>query len=128
MGPAAAAIAFAAGDVVLVLDELSWWCRPSATPEPLALVATMGRHRSVSFLGGAQRPALVSRLVTSQADLAVFFKLTEPLDLDYARERLGDAARQLPGLAVGHALAAGEMSALRILGARARQKGVKTPS
>lgn len=125
MGPAAAAVAFAAGDVVLVLDELSFWCRPSATPEPLALVATMGRHRGVSFLGGAQRPALVSRLITSQRDVAVFFKLTEPLDLDYAREQLGDAARRLPALEVGHAIAAGDMNVLAILGASPRQKWIE---
>jgi DNA helicase HerA-like ATPase len=126
MGPAAAAVAFATGDVVLVLDELSFWCRPGITPEPLALVATMGRHRGVSLLGGAQRPALVSRLVTSQRDVAVFFRLTEPIDLDYAREQLGDAARRIPQLAVGQGLAAGDMSVLEILGAPTQVKSIET--
>lgn len=127
MGPIAASIAFAAGDVVLLLDELGWWCRPSATPEPLAQVATMGRHQRVSLLGGAQRPALVSRLVTSQRDVSVFFRLTEPLDLDYAREQLGEAAERLPTLGVGQGLAAGDMEVLQLLGASPRQNRIEIP-
>jgi hypothetical protein len=118
MGPAAAAIAFAARDLVLVLDELALWCTPSSTPEPLKLVATMGRHRGVSILAGAQRPALVSRHVTAQRDLVVYFRLEEPIDLDYAKRRLGVAAEGLAHLRVGHAIAAGDPACLEILGVR----------
>lgn len=128
MGPAAAAIAFAARDVVLVLDELALWCTPNSTPEPLKLVATMGRHRGVSLLAGAQRPALVSRHVTAQRDLMIFFRLEEPLDLDYAKRRLGAAAAELQTLRVGHAIAAGDPACLAILGVRRLPRNIRETS
>lgn len=116
LGPGAAAIAFAAGDVVLVLDELSLFCKAGYVPRPIGLVMTVGRHRSVSLLAGTQRPALVSRTVTAMADYTAFFHLEDPRDIQWASNQLGlERARSLLRLKVGQHVGAGDQKAIAFL-------------
>lgn len=116
LGGIAAWLAWAASDCVLVLDELADYCSPDYTPANIKLLASKGRHRRVSLLGTSRRPAEISRHVSAMADLVFAFHTEEQRDLDYLRSRFGARVAELPRLAIGHCLAAGDPAALALLG------------
>lgn len=125
LGPRAAAIGYAAKCCAVVLDELSLWCSPKYLPPNLELLAGTSRHRGVSFLATARRPAEVHRLITSVSDLTIAFQTVEPLDLVYLKERFGSAVSRLPHLPPRRALAVGDVGCLRILGAGGLPRNVE---
>lgn len=54
-------LAFAAGDLVFVAEELSDVTRPSWAPAAWRRINTQGRHAGLHVLGAAQRPALIDK-------------------------------------------------------------------
>lgn len=117
VGLQAAAIALAAGNCALVLDELENYCSPDYCPPVLLALAKVGRHRRVSYLGTSVRPADVSRDVTSSASVVFAFRMAEPRDLDYLSSRFGKETRALATLPPRHCLVSGYLPALRLLSA-----------
>jgi len=82
--------------VLLVVEESSWLCTPSNLPLELRRLVRMGRHREISQLYVAQRPAMVHRDVTSQSDWIVSFQQHEARDLKFLEESLlGERAEQV---------------------------------
>lgn len=54
-------LAFAAGDLVFLAEELSDVTKPSWAPPAWRQCMTQGRHRHLHVIGAAQRPALVDK-------------------------------------------------------------------
>lgn len=69
--------------VMLVVEEASWLCSPGRLPLELRELVRFGRHQEISQLYVAQRPAMVHRDVTSQADVIVSFQQHGERDIAY---------------------------------------------
>jgi len=83
-------------NVLLVVEESSWLCTPSNLPQELRRLVRMGRHREISQLYVAQRPAMVHRDVTSQSDWIVSFQQHEARDIHFLEESLlGEQAEKV---------------------------------
>lgn len=91
----------AVGDLTLCVDELGLFI-PSVGPSlPPAITSAMisGRHEGLSFLGTAQRPALVHVTARANAERIRWYRVTERNDLDAARNYMPLAvANSLPTL------------------------------
>lgn len=120
---------------LLVIEEASWLCSPSQLPRELSKFVRMGRHREISQLYVAQRPAMVHRDVTSQSDFIVSFQQHEARDIKFLEaSTLGAQAehvRTLPRFAIVAAAANGEESTFpkavrRRLAKSPKQKAVDT--
>lgn len=113
---------------LLVLEEASWLCSPSQLPRELSKFVRMGRHREISQLYVAQRPAMVHRDVTSQSDVIVSFQQHEARDIKFLEaSTLGAQAehvRTLPRFAIVAAAANGEESTFP---AAVRRRLAKSP-
>lgn len=68
---------------LLVVEEASWICSPGRLPLELREIVRFGRHQEISQLYVAQRPAMVHRDVTSQADVIVSFQQHGERDIAY---------------------------------------------
>lgn len=55
------ALAFAAGNLLFLAEELSDVTKPSYAPAAWKKVITQGRHQGLHVIGAAQRPALVDK-------------------------------------------------------------------
>lgn len=55
------ALAFSAGNLVFLAEELSDVTKPSYAPPAWKKVITQGRHQGLHVIGAAQRPALVDK-------------------------------------------------------------------
>lgn len=54
-------IAFAAGNLMFIAEELSDVTKPSWAPPAWKTINTQGRHRGLHVIGAAQRPALIDK-------------------------------------------------------------------
>ncbi len=68
---------------LLIIDELSLFCDVHTIPESLRHIAQRGRLKNISLIWNTQRPANISRNITSQTEFIIAFKLTEINDLRY---------------------------------------------
>lgn len=91
----------AVGNLTLCVDELGLFI-PSVGPSlPPAITSAMisGRHEGLSFVGTAQRPALVHITARANAERIRWFRITEQACLDKARGYMPQAlADSLPSL------------------------------
>ena len=78
-------LAFALGDVTVVCEEVGDY---SNHPE-LRRTMRRGRSEGIRVVAITQRPAEVSKTVTSQANLTLCFKTIEPVDVEYIRKKFG---------------------------------------
>lgn len=82
--------------VLVVVEEASWLCSPGQLPRELRALVRFGRHRELSQVYVAQRPAMVHRDVTSQADVIVSFQQHGERDIAYLEGTvLADRAAQV---------------------------------
>ena len=91
-------IAWAAGDLTLVWEEIDRWTGPQKLPPFALALVNQGRHRGVALIAASRRPARVSRDLTASATRIVAFQVREPRDVAYLREWIGQEADGLPGL------------------------------
>lgn len=91
-------IAYAVGNVCVIIEEVDVFADPYNMPEYLGQVVKRGRHRGVNLMAVSQRPAAVNRLLTSQASRFVIFRHFEPRDIAYFRSIIGPYAEKLPTL------------------------------
>lgn len=81
-------------DVLIVVEETSFFCSPSHLPDELSQLVRYGRHRRIDQLYISRRPAEIHRDLTAQSDVIVSFAQREPRDLDYlARIAGADVSR-----------------------------------
>lgn len=85
----------------VVAEEVPEYASPGWAPPELRRLLRRGRHRGISVVATAQRPAEAPATLRSLADLIVAFRLAHPLDLEAVRPWLGEHAEELPRLGVG---------------------------
>lgn len=98
-------LAYALGNLTLIIEEIDWYCRTQKIPEKVREAISYGRHRNLDMIVTARRAADFSRLISSQASDFVVFGMIEPRDVDWVCQATGEpgmaAIRDLP---VGHYL------------------------
>jgi len=90
--------AAAAEDLLFVVEEVDEFATPQRIPEPLARLLKRGRHWTVDMVFVSRRPPEIHRLVTSQSQRFVCFRILEPGDIRYLKGIIGSVADQLPDL------------------------------
>lgn len=73
--------AFAAGDLVMVAEELSDVTKPSWAPPAWRRVLTQGRHQGLHVIGAAQRPALIDKTFLAMCTRLRVFQLGYDADV-----------------------------------------------
>lgn len=92
-------VALAAGDCLVIWDEVDICVPDGRLPPHGYRIVNAGRHSGVRLFACARRPYRLPRDLSANANRIVAFRTTEPRDLKYLAEIMGqDAARQLPGL------------------------------
>jgi hypothetical protein len=91
--------ALAAGDCLVVWDEVDMCVPTGRLPQHGYRIVNAGRHVGVRCFACARRPYRLPRDLSANAGRIVAFRMTEPRDLRYLAEVMGEgAAGQLPGL------------------------------
>jgi DNA helicase HerA-like ATPase len=80
-------------NVLFVVEEASAYLKPQAIPDPFKRLVLMGRHRGISQLYVAQRPARLHRDLTTQSDFVVTFQQHGSTDIAYLADVFGDDAK-----------------------------------
>lgn len=99
-------LAYARGNLLLCIDEMGMlsengqFIQDAKGKEPiLKAIVHYGRHRKLDVICTAQRPTDVARRYTALCSEIRCFQTSEPKDLTYLQERVGESAvSQLPGL------------------------------
>lgn len=78
--------ALAAENCTVLFDDVDVACGPGRATEWVYKIANAGRHKGVSCLFTARRPAQVNRSFTANADRLCIFRTHEPNDIDYLRQ------------------------------------------
>lgn len=95
----AARLVYLCGDCLFVIEEIDQVCSAGYESQMLHSIINYGRHRQVSVVYLSRRFATVSRSLTANTQELVFFKVTEPIDLDGISERCGkEVAERVQGL------------------------------
>lgn len=78
-------------NMTFLVEEVDRYARPLAMSLPFKEIIQRGRHRDITFIGVTQRPHGVDKLITSQAKAMYIFNTTEPRDIKYFQEVVGDS-------------------------------------
>lgn len=81
-------LAFAAGDLVFLAEELSDVTKPTHAPAAWKQVITQGRHKALHVIGAAQRPALIDKTFLGNATYIRCFTLRYQADRKAMAEAL----------------------------------------
>lgn len=87
--------ALAAGDCLIVWDEVDRFTDAGRLPPSAYAIVNAGRHRGVRVFACSRRVRRVSRDLTANAGRIVLFRMTEPGDLKWVRDTMGDEAARL---------------------------------
>lgn len=85
-------------NITVVVEEVDLFASSHSMPIPLQRLVSIGRHKEISFIAISRRPHAVHPLIRSQTNRMISFKQTEPRDIDYLRELIGEKADQIPKL------------------------------
>ncbi len=77
------------GYMTLVAEEVQTFCNTRSICKDFKAIVAKGRHRDITLIGVTQRPAEISKLLTSQAKEICIFNTTEPNDLQYFKDSFG---------------------------------------
>lgn len=92
-------IAWARQNCLLVVDEAHFICSPHTITEKFVAIVRMGRQHLVSTLWISQGFADVSRILTKNTHVLIFYRIHEPRDLEQIRHRCGaEVAQRVAGL------------------------------
>lgn len=89
-----ARLAYEAGDLVLVVDEASSYCRADVCPRSMLDVAQRSRHRRVDLVVIAQRPMLVHPDIRDNKADAVIFRMPGEGSLQWVRSEFGKSVAE----------------------------------
>lgn len=81
---------FALGDLTFVIEEIDAVCTPFDIPEPMQAIIQRGRHKNIELIGVTPAPFGIHRDLTRQAKDIFIFRTSEPRDIQYLRQLLGD--------------------------------------
>ena len=93
-------LAGAVGTCTLIIEEVDTYATPANCPFELRKLLKVGRHYGTSMIFVSRRPAEINRLITSQSQSFVCFKMFEPRDIVYLRSIIGNEALTLSELPV----------------------------
>lgn len=92
-------IGYLVGNCAFVIEECGYAFRKGESiPEWLAEGIFLGRHQSYSMVFTAQRAISIPIELRSQTNRFISFRQTEPADVKWCREKLGEFAEDLPTL------------------------------
>lgn len=97
-------LSLAAGDHLILWDEVDMVTQPGRLPPYAYRIVNAGRHARLRVFACARRPYRLSRDLSANAGRIVAFRMTEPRDLRFMRDVMGEAADGLPGLREREAL------------------------
>lgn len=86
------------GDCVFAVDEVDLFTSPNFLPRHLDRIVSLGRHRNIRFFCATRRPKEIPPLIRAQAGTIISFRQTEPLDLEWCQQVMGEEAGRLPTL------------------------------
>ena len=89
---------FACRGLTFAVEEVEMFTSPSFIPKSLRKIVSLGRHRELSLWIATRRPKEVHPLIRSQANRVVSFSQSEPADLEWCRQVMGDMTDGLPQL------------------------------
>lgn len=84
--------------VWFVIEEVDIHASPQKISEPLSRLVRRGRHYGVSLLFTTRRPAEMNRILDTQSNRFVCFKMIGANEYNYMRSVIGEAAADLQGL------------------------------
>ncbi|MGC1105122.1 MAG: hypothetical protein WA876_01150 [Candidatus Acidiferrales bacterium] len=79
----------ARGNMLVAFDEIPEICDGGRVPKRVRYLIRVGRHSGIDIAYTGQRFAEIPRTVTSQTDIFILFRQSEPLDLDGIARRAG---------------------------------------
>jgi hypothetical protein len=95
-------LAWAAGELHLVVDELADVTAPSRAPAKWSAITRKGRHRGIAATAASQRPASIDKDFLGNCTFIHCGRLNYGGDLDVMARHLGVGADELAGLADLH--------------------------
>lgn len=91
--------AYRAGDMTFVLEETDYFSSANADCAGVDLLTRYGRHRNINLVWVTRNMAHISRQLTSQTDVFVLFRQSEPLYIETLAKRVSpDVALQVEQL------------------------------
>lgn len=81
---------FALGDLTFVIEEIDSICTPFDIPPPMQAIIQRGRHKNIELIGVTPAPFGIHRDLTRQAKDIFIFRTSEPRDIQYLRQLLGE--------------------------------------
>ncbi len=85
-------------NLTFAVEEVDLFCKSWKMPLPFEHMISIGRHREISVIAVSRRPASIHPLIRSQASTVITFRQTEPRDIDWLEQVIGDAATKVPKL------------------------------
>ena len=82
------------GDCLTVIEEADLVCNPAKIQDGFNSLMRRGRHSNVDIVFVSQRPYGINRLLTSQSDELICFKMNEKRDIDFITDFCGDNAKE----------------------------------
>ncbi len=76
-------------NLAFVIEEVQSFCNPQSICYDFKAIVAKGRHRDIELIGVTQRPAEISKLLTSQAKQMMIFRVTDPNDTKYFTATFG---------------------------------------
>lgn len=105
-------LAYEIPDMLLLVEEASFFCSPYNLPPELSQLIRYARHRRISQLYVSRRPAELSRDLTAQSDCIVTFRQHEPRDLAYLAQVAGEDVSRVRTLPAYRCAVFGNLSKL----------------
>lgn len=97
-------VAGAVKNLHLIVEEVDTYATPGKAPYELKRLLKIGRHYGVSMIFVSRRPAEINRLITSQSQRFIMFRMFEPGDIRYLKSIIGPEAMELTELKPLHYL------------------------
>ena len=76
-------------NITFIVEEVQSFCNPQSICYDFKALISKGRHRDIELIGVTQRPAEISKLLTSQAKRMCIFNVTDPNDIKYFTQTFG---------------------------------------
>lgn len=82
-------------EIYFVTEEVDIYCSATSIEPEFQNTISRGRHYNINLIGLSQRPYNINRLLTSQAKIIYTFNHSEPRDILYLKNYIGDEAEKV---------------------------------
>ena len=70
-------------DVAIVVEEIDMFSHAGWSTKFLNYIIRYGRHKNIDFISTSRRPADIPRMITSQTEKFIIFRIIEPRDITF---------------------------------------------